>query len=159
MIAKKLEIKDCPKCRLVNPASADVCDCGYSFSRMEIVSTQSMTDSKAEYSWVVWAVLIGCLVRMVFSFTQLGGIEGTHLVYELLSICLLFISIFGIVLGRANLILTHLVLSVLGGIGFIFLFQFSFGEVFRGSLWPIVFLWFAYNEVNTKTKPLKWGSS
>jgi hypothetical protein len=32
-------VKDCPKCRLVNPPSAQRCDCGYDFAAKKVLGT------------------------------------------------------------------------------------------------------------------------
>lgn len=45
-----MSTKDCPACRITNPATAEVCDCGYIFSASSHETLEIAKANKIQYS-------------------------------------------------------------------------------------------------------------
>ena len=60
--------KTCPKCRLINPAEAEKCDCGWSFVAPAPPSQSRSSKDNAKK--------IGIIVGVVVFVLVLGGVSG-----------------------------------------------------------------------------------
>jgi hypothetical protein len=87
--------KRCPTCALVNPATALVCDCGWSFvdgamTEVRRYRVGESPEEKLQHHRLVWAIRLGCLglillgVFLISDGVAVGGvIMGTGLFISL----------------------------------------------------------------------------
>lgn len=74
------EAKDCPKCRLVNPPSAQRCDCGYDFASRRVEQSYFAPGTPTRADPAARVVGAGCfvvaLVLLLAGFVRAGAIMG-----------------------------------------------------------------------------------
>ena len=65
----------CPNCKLWNPSTAQICDCGYNFETLTVSApipgSSIRTADKASFGWLFWVQMI-----VVFVIIKLFGILG-----------------------------------------------------------------------------------
>ena len=63
-------VNECPKCGLINPPTAEQCDCGYEFATGRVTGTPTPRRSPSPVGWllvpvfVVAGIALGPMVRM-----------------------------------------------------------------------------------------------
>ena len=66
----QLTSKNCPRCRLVNPASAVRCDCGYDF---DLGNLQAGAITFPPYRWGTFVSLISGIMSVFYLFAAIGS--------------------------------------------------------------------------------------
>jgi hypothetical protein len=65
--------KECPNCGLTNPASAEICDCGYNFLKKEVVHSHAPVDEPviSNFKWMIQR-LVHAILMLLFLYACIG---------------------------------------------------------------------------------------
>lgn len=99
-------VRECPKCRLINPPTTDQCDCGYEFGTGRVSSSSVRRQHAPPVAWLL--VPIGLMVGAVLggplylAAVRPPGLAGLYY--------LLMGAVYGVVLGTTAGLVTAIVL-------------------------------------------------
>jgi hypothetical protein len=86
-------MKDCPKCKLVNPDTAERCDCGYDFPSGTMQSSYLTVKDRRRKVGAIGAVAVFLLMLRLGSLTTLAKHGWVPLAYAVGFIVLVIVAV------------------------------------------------------------------